>query len=344
MSKPKVLIVGCGAVGLTQGYFLSSGAEITYLVRPGRKPAFQAPKKLYDYKENALRVFDNYRVVESTSEVSGEEFKFVFDTLDGHTARSEGGAATLKAVGDLIRDHPATFVVYDAIGLDIEDYYAATMGIAKERLLLGISILAHQPTKSISLPANADGDLAGQADMLYSYGKGNFALIVVNSKPKLTKALGEMYSKHEKLRIQTLPGFVGSSGGLLGMVQLMAWCSDGFQPFDEFRNHKEVWNLMLKAQTEILTLPRFGWTGWLISRFIGSWATSKMFGMQIEGALPMLMHEFNAYHHGSKVVKQDLMALEDVVAEGEKGKHKMVALREICRRAEQAAARTASSG
>lgn len=74
MARPKILIVGCGAVGMTQGYILSSGADITYLVRPGRTSAFKGPKKLYDYKENALHTFDNYRLIESPSDVADEEF------------------------------------------------------------------------------------------------------------------------------------------------------------------------------------------------------------------------------------------------------------------------------
>jgi ketopantoate reductase len=59
MGVPEILIIGCGAVGLSQGYHLSFGAEITYLVRPERTSAFQSPKKLYDYKDYALRIFDD---------------------------------------------------------------------------------------------------------------------------------------------------------------------------------------------------------------------------------------------------------------------------------------------
>jgi hypothetical protein len=338
MSKPKILIVGCGAVGLSQGYHLSFGADITFLVRPGRKPAFQAPKKLYDYKENALHVFENYRVIESPSEVAGEEFLFVFDTLDGHTALSEGGTATLKAVGDLIRNREKTFVVYDAIGLNMEDHYAATLGISKERLILGLSMLAHQPTKSIPIPASADTQLTAQADMLYSATYGGKAVLgVPNTQPKLVKILGEAYSRNSNYSIKVLPGFVASAT-TLGMVQLVSWSADGFQPFEHFRANTELWNLLLQAQSELLNLPRFGWTGWLLSWLLGSWATAKMIAGPVESAKPLEYHAFNAYHHGAKVIKQDIMVIEEVIAEGEKAKHKMVALREICRRAEAKAA------
>ncbi|KAF1994060.1 hypothetical protein P154DRAFT_527301 [Amniculicola lignicola CBS 123094] len=336
MSKPKILIIGCGAVGLTQGYHLSFGAAITYLVRPGRTSAFQPPKKLYDYKENKLRIFDNYRVIESPSEVTAEEFYCIFDTLDGYTARSEGGMATLKAVGELIHDHPATFVVYDAVGLDIDVHYATTMGISKDRLTFAGSMLAHQPTKSISLPASADADLAAQADILYSYASGNYGLTMFNTRPNLTKALGKVYNKHEKLRIQVVPAFIAPTGTLLAILQLMSWSMDGFQEFAHFRSNKELWNLLLKGQKEILTLPRFGWTGWLLSWLLGSsWVTLKMMTEPAKTALPLQYHEFNAFHHGGKVIKQDIKMLQDLVAEGEKEDHKMVALREICRRMEK---------
>jgi hypothetical protein len=195
-------IVGCGAVGavgVTQAYLLSFGADITHLVRPGRTPAFEPPKKLYDYKENALCVFEGYRVIESVDEVVGKHFHCVLDTLDGYTARSEKGTATLRAVGDWIRGHPTTFVVYDAIDLDMEDHYASTMCISNERLTLVRSILAHQPTKMILVPASADAKLADQANILYSYIRGKYVLIVFNKWPKFTRALEDVYNKHEKL-------------------------------------------------------------------------------------------------------------------------------------------------
>lgn len=334
MSKPKILVVGCGAVGLSQGYHLSPHADITYLVRPGRSQAFSPPKKLYDYKANVLRVFDDYRLIESPSEVSGEEFYCVFDTLDGHTARSEAGTATLKGVGELIRQCQSTFVVYDAVGVDIEEHYATTMGISKARLLPAISMLAHQPTKIISIPPTADRNLIAQADLLYSHLPNDIGLMVFNTQTELTKRLEDVYNNNGKLRLQRLPGFSGQYVLLLGMLQLVAWNLDGYNEFSHFRNNSALWGLMLRAQKEILGLPRFGWAGWLLSWALGSWATAKMISLPVEAALPLLCHEFNAFHHGDKLVKQDVTVLDDLVAEGQRQGHKMVALSEICAKAQ----------
>lgn len=334
MATPKILIIGCGAVGLSQGFHLSAGAEITYLVRPGRSGAFAPPKRLYDYKTDKLHTFENYRVIESTTEVAGEEFYCVFDTLDGHTAQSEGGVATLKSVGDLIRNVPKTFVMYDAVGADIEQHYASTMGISKERLVLVLSMLAHQPTPMISVPSSANRDLIAQADLLYSHLGTDSGLAVVNKNAELTKKIEAVYNQNGRLKIQRQPAIVGDIV-MLAMVQLVVWHIEGWPESSRSLRSSKSWALLIRAQQEILSLPRFGWTGWILSWLFGSWATAKMIDNPIKDAFPLAYHEFNAFHHGNKVIQQDVQALEDLVAQGEKAKVKMVATQEICRQARE---------
>ena len=334
MSKPKILIIGCGAVGLCQGYHLSNGADITYLVRPGRSSAFAPPRKLYDYKTNELRVFESYRLIESASEVAGEDFYCVFDTLDGYTAKSEGGIATLKSVGDVIRNAPDTFVIYDAVGIGMEQHYASTLGIPQERLLFGGSMLAHQPTPSISIPASADRELIAQAHLLYSAFTGNAGLFIVNKDSKLTSKLEAVYKQNGRLGIQRFPKFFGGLV-LLGVMHLMVWNLDEWSEWPHLRNNTEVWKLLLRAQNEILALPQYGWTGWLLSWVLGSWATARLFTDPAAGAEPLNYREFNAFHHGGKVVKQDIQLLEELVAEGETVNQKIPAMREICQRTQE---------
>ncbi|KAJ4984277.1 hypothetical protein SVAN01_10246 [Stagonosporopsis vannaccii] len=335
MPKPKVLIVGCGAVGLSQGYHLSSGADITYLVRPGRKPAFTPPKQLYSYKQDDLYTFSNYRVIESVSEVSGETFEFVFDTLDGHTARSENGIATLRSIGELLNEpqNVDSFLIYDAVGLDIEDHYARTLRIPPARLFLVISMIAHQPTSQISVPASARKDLVAKADLLYAYNPPNVGLMASSAHPALLNRLETIYNANGKLTISRIPAFVISWLPSVIMLHVVTWNIDGFGPFSRLTANSELWALMLRAQSEILRLPRFGWVGWLLSFVLGSWATRKMNEPMLEAAKPMSYEEFNAFHHGGKVAKQDLTTLEDILREGEGLGRKMEALTEVVRRA-----------
>ncbi|CAG5141035.1 uncharacterized protein ALTATR162_LOCUS840 [Alternaria atra] len=335
MPKPKVLIVGCGAVGLFQGYFLSAGADITYLVRPGRRSAFAPPKRLYSYKDDELYTFESYTLIEDISEVEGEIFAFVFDTLDGYTARSEAGVATLSSVGKLLNEEQNAdcFVVYDAIGLDIELHYARTMRIASTRLFFAVSLIAHQPTPKISVPATANKDLITRADLLYSHGPPNIGLVAFNTHPALTAKLETIYNVNGRLTIRRIPALFSPWAPLLGMLHLMTWNVDGFGPFESLRRNNELWTLMLRAQAEILTLPRFGWTGWFLSFIFGSWATEKLNIPLFEGAKPLNCEEFNLYHHGGKVVQQDLKTLEELIADGERVGKKMPALKEVVGRA-----------
>lgn len=335
MPRPKVLIVGCGAVGLAQGYHLSFGADITYLVRPGRKSAFTAPKHLYSYKDDELHTFASYRVIESVAEVAGETFAFVFDTLDGHTARSESGVATLRSVGDVLAapQNGGAFLVYDAVGLDIEEHYLRETRVGPARLVLAFSMLAHQPTPLISVPAAANKELVARADLLFASSPPRTGLLVFNSRPALRKRIEGVYNANGKLVVGSLPAVIAPWAPLVAMLHLVTWDIDGYGPFEQLAANTELWALMLRAQSEMLNLPRFGWTGWALSWVLGGWATKKMNLPLVEGARPLRYEEFNAFHHGGKVSKQDRATLEDVLREGERAGRKMEALREIVRRA-----------
>ncbi|KAJ5058940.1 hypothetical protein J3E74DRAFT_455272 [Bipolaris maydis] len=333
MSKPKVLIVGCGAVGLSQGYHLSAGADITYLVRPGRKPAFLAPKQLYAYKTDKLHTFSSYRVIESVAEVKGETFAFIFDTLDGHTARSENGVATIRSVGDLINEpqNEECFVIFDAVGLDIDEHYMSNLRVPKSRLSMALSMIAHQPTPQISIPATASKDLVAKADMLYTTTMPGVGLMIGNTQPALVNKVSAIYNINGALTTKTIPAFIIAPFQSVVLLHLVVWDIGGSGPFSHLRSNSELWSLLLRAQTEILRLPRYGWTGWFLSLVMGSWATEKVMTTPAEGSKPLVYHEFNAFHHGGKVAKQDLMILEETLDDGEKSGTKMESLREICR-------------
>ncbi|PVH93277.1 hypothetical protein DM02DRAFT_604196 [Periconia macrospinosa] len=334
MAKPKVLVLGCGATGLTHGYYFSAGNEVTFLVRPGRKPASSPPKKLYNYEEDALHTFSDYRVIESTAEVQDTEFVLVFNTLDRHTARSESGAATLRSVGDMIRE-TSSFLVHNVAGPGMLDYYADTMGIPKDRHLIAVSMLAHQPTTKISFPKRAEKGVITQADMLYRPHAGGIGLVVFKSNAHLAKRLSEVYSHDDKLKVLIIPGFLEVCMDVF-MVQLTAWFVDGFRPLDQFRTNTMLWELMMRAQSDVLRLPKWGWLGWVLPWLLGSWVTEKyLFRPLADPMAPMPMHEFQSFHHGGKVVQQDLEYIMDLVEEGKEAGREMLALEELATKVEE---------
>ncbi|USP79379.1 hypothetical protein yc1106_06653 [Curvularia clavata] len=333
MAKPKVLVVGCGATGITHGYYFSAGNEVTFLVRPGRKSAYAPPKKLYNYEEDALHTFSDYRIIESTAEVQGTEFDLVFNTLDMHIARSKSGAATLRSVGDMIHK-TSSFVVHNVAGPGMRDYYADIMGIPKDRHLVALSMLAHQPTTKISFPERAERSIITQADMLYRPHAGGIGLVVFKSNAHLAKTLSKVYSHDDNLKVLIVPGFL-EVGVDVFMVQLAAWFIDGFRPFDQFRTNTILWTLMMRAQSEVLCLPKLGWLGWVLSWLLGSRVTEKyLFPLLADPMAPLPMHEFQSFHHGGKVLQQDLEYIMGLVKEGKESGREMSALEELATKVE----------
>lgn len=289
-------------------------------MRLGRKSAFIAPKDLYFYKEDALYTFSSYRVIGSASEVSGETFAFIFDTLDGKAARSEYGVATIASVGNLLNEpqNASSFQLYDALGLATDQHYVCTAQILADRLVFVESLLAHQPTSYIPIPSTANGDLVEKADMFHLVAMPNVALMVVNLHSELTKKIEASYAANGSWKIQSVPVLLFPAMSTLHLLHLVGWNLDGFKPFQELCKNTELWHLMLRAQTEILRLPRLGWLGWLMSFLIGSLAVMQMNMPLTEGVKPVVYHDSIAFHYGRKVAKQDRRMLEEVLTEGEK--------------------------
>ena len=222
---------------------------------------------------------------------------------------------------------------YDAVGLDMEEYYAETMRLPKERFIMVVSMLAHQPISLISIPPSANHALVAKADILYVPNSGDVGIMALKKRAELARRFKDMYEKNGSLKVQIMPGFLEQAMAVV-MMYLVAWKADGFQSLEHLRGNTELWNTILKAQNEILSLKRFGWTGWFLSWVLGSWATYKVMKAPAEGASPMDYREFNAFHHGDKVVRQDVAVLRDLVKEGEGEGKKMEALRGILGRVE----------
>lgn len=215
------------------------------------------------------------------------------------------------------------------------DFYADTMGIPKDRHILALSMLAHQPTTMISFPERAEKGVITQADMLYRPHAGGIGLVVFKSNAHLCKRLSEVYSHDNKLKVLIVPRFLEVFIDLT-MVLLAAWFVDGFRPLDRLRTNTMLWELMMNAQRDVLGLPKFGWLGWVLRWLIGSWVTENyLFRPLADPMAPLPMHEFQSFHHGGKVVQQDLKYIMGLVEEGKKVGREMSALEELATRVEK---------
>jgi ketopantoate reductase len=145
MTTSSVLIVGAGATGLPVGYHLGlAGADITFLVRPGRKGALGSTQQLYCYDDTELKTFGNYRVADDVTEQEGTGFEFVIITLDGHTSRTQEGTELLRGLGKVVRACDA-HVIMCAFGLGVREHHLQAPGIEEDRLTHGfLGMLSHQ--------------------------------------------------------------------------------------------------------------------------------------------------------------------------------------------------------
>ncbi|CAN7361431.1 hypothetical protein LJR153_002170 [Paenibacillus sp. LjRoot153] len=104
VNKPKILIIGAGAVGYSVGYHLHlSNTEITFLVRKGRKSTFDSPQKLYCYDDATLKDFHGYNVIEDVEKVKPQIYQFIIITQDGSASRMPEGIDLLTKLGNIVR-------------------------------------------------------------------------------------------------------------------------------------------------------------------------------------------------------------------------------------------------
>ncbi|WP_243789038.1 ketopantoate reductase family protein [Saccharopolyspora gloriosae] len=260
MSEPAVLIVGAGATGLPVGYHLRlAGAELTFLVRPGRKPAVEFPQRLYCYDDASLRTLDGYDVVEDAAELAGRSFNFVLITLDGHTARTEQGTAMLRGLGDAIRDSDA-IVIMCGFGVGVREHHLRELGIADDRLLHGfLGMLSHQSSAELPVHPPTDPARIAESTACYRHSPGKLGFRLESGNPAAAKRFAELYNSSGESRCTLMSRpmddiFSKVAFPVYGACELMGWAD-----FATVAKNKELWRLACDAQREILTLPQHGW-------------------------------------------------------------------------------------
>ncbi|MBB2948775.1 hypothetical protein FB565_008561 [Actinoplanes lutulentus] len=335
MNDTSVLVVGAGAVGMALGYHLRlAGAGVTFLVRPGRTAAFAAPRRLYDYNEATIKTFDGYGVIDDTADLVGRSFAFVLVTLDGHTSRTEQGAATLRAVGELIRDSDAV-VLMDGIGVGLREFYLETMGISGDRLLLGfLGMLAHQGSAGLPVPQQADGAAIAAADVCFVHPPNRTGFTIARGNPAAAKRFAALYDRSGVSRVGFLPAKVADVVGSAVFTIYAACDVAGWPPVADVVADRELWQLAVRAQREILRLPRNGWFGTVAAAVMGSRVTASIHVKQEKDMRPLDVAAFNRFHHGGKVRAQDMDVLRDFAAEGQRAGRPMTALRALLTRAD----------
>lgn len=329
MTTPSFLIVGAGSMGLVNGYYLQlGGADVTFLVRPGKKAASAPPALLYCYDDGELKSFDGYRVEDDVAALAGRHFDYAIVTLDFALCVSEEGTALLAALGRLFAE-TQTVVVIGGVGIGLREHYVHTTGLPEGRILNGcLGLLSHQPEADLPLHAPTDPAALGRSRMAFRHLRG-ISLVLDDMWPQTAQALADIYDRSGKsgcaiIGRAQLAVMTNSAFPVLAAAEIAGWVS-----MKELTGHEELWSLSCEARREVASLEEFGMDEETIARTMSNEALAEA---QIETeqlCLPLDYQAFNRFHHGGKVSAQDLEVMRNCARAGARQDRPMTALNRI---------------
>jgi len=335
MAKSSVLIIGAGALGIVTGYHLHlAGADVSFLVRPGRMPALQEPQVLYCYDDGELKHFSEYQVYDNVADATACGHDFVIVTLDGATCRGAEATALLGDIGAAMQGGNSIAVIS---GVGVREYCRETMQLAEDRVIEGTMGLLSYQTDRVTLPLRTptDPQRLAQASMAYHH-MGNNPGFMVSGTPKgPAKAFAELYnrsgvSKCSIVNAKLYAMFTSSIFAIMAMFDLAGW-----PDAETMAKDGELMSLGSTAMKEIMRLPEHGLMGRIGSLFISPKQLAKNNLKMEQDCLPVDYSAFNKFHHGGKVREQDISVLRRSLESGKAQGKSMPALSELLARYER---------
>lgn len=330
MSKPSVLIVGAGAMGMVTGYHLQlGGTDITSLVRPGRVEAFHPPKQLYCYDDGTLKTYANYRVIDNVADI-GHAPDFVLSTLDGATARTLESTALLGALGRAMASSPTVFIM-GGVGVGLREHVLQATGLPAHRLLnASLSMLAHQVSAGLPVLPPTDAAKLAQASVAYRHLGKQAAMVIDATYAEPAKAFAALYSRSGVSKAAVIPKtllsiMTNAAFPMLAASEIAGWPTvDGL-----VTQHRALWHLCCQAQGEVTRLKQHGWLGRGVAMIMGDGLSARIQRKVEQDAKPLDYQAFNRFHHGGKVALQDLQVMQNCMALGRQQGQPMAALGEL---------------
>jgi len=334
--RPHVLIVGAGAMGILTGYHLElANAEVTFLVRPHRKPMLEKPQILYNYNDNELKEYKGLRCLTDPSEMVGQTYDYIVVTLDGNALRSEAGETLVKSLGEAARGKE-TKVILGAVAFNPLPWFLETSGLLDKQVTNGVLGIEVYPTNGVTLPVNppTDPKLIAQADWAYVDCFG-YGFAVTDHSPSVAEGFAQLYSASRVSRCVIQPAAkydaeITSLFAFFAACNIMRW-----PPFKNIDTRSELWKTTIAAIKEIRGLGLYGGAGKAAANEVTEEGYAASLVSWGDGALPMDQQEFNRYHHGGKLNTQDRKILRDCLAYGESEGKPMIALKALIQRLEE---------
>ncbi len=332
MTKPTVLIVGAGALGVVVGYHLTlAGAAVTFLVRPARLDAMKPPQLLYCYDDAQLKQYSDYQTIAAVGEVAALRFDYVIVSLDGASCRSAEGTKLLHELGDALRTTSAIVII---AGVGVREHYLQTTRLPAERLMEGtLGCLSYQVQRT-TLPLHPPTDPAqlAKASLAYHHFPNKVGYMLAGQPAPAAKEFSELYNRCGVSRCSVM------NPKLFSMVctaffPMSAICDlAGWPDAKSMAGNQSLLALGSGSMREIIGLRHHGWLGKLVRPFMSENMLARLMSKLEQDALPLDFSGFNRFHHGDKVRAQDLQVMVDCLQSGLANGQPMTALKDLVQR------------
>ncbi|MDC0707535.1 2-dehydropantoate 2-reductase N-terminal domain-containing protein [Stigmatella sp. ncwal1] len=327
----RVLIVGAGSVGLIVGYHLSlAKADVTFLVRPGRVERLSRPQTLYCYDDNSLKHYEGYSVISDHADIAEGRFDYILITLDGASLQNEDGVALTKAIGKAV-EGTETKVIQGSMFVDSRRWFQSVSGLRDDQFTTGYFSFLSYPPSAVTLPLHGptDPELLAKADQAYYDNQA--AMMLDDSGPAVAEGFAELYNASGVSKVAIVPA-AGIAILANAIFAMFAGCDLlGWPKFSDIDPTDETWRLAIAAMKEIQTLSMHGEAGRQAAEATTEASVLEENVAMEKQMLPLDLQEFNRFHHGGKVNKQDRALLTASLAAGRAEGKEMPALTELLR-------------
>ena len=335
MPQPSVLIVGAGAVGVVVGYHLSlGGTAVTFYVRPSRVAAMHAPQRLYCYDDGTIKEYANYAVISTANEVEPQQFDFVLFTPDGAACHSPEGTQLLRELGAAILNTTAVMIMC-AVGIGLREHILAATGLPEERLLEGtLGNVGHQASAEMIQHPPTYPALVASASIAYRHFSGKVGFMLVPEPRATAQRFISLYDRCGVSRcVPTNAAMYRIYTNAFFAFTLSAELA-GWPDVAGLAANRRVMARCIGAMREIAGLPRFGWTGRIMRLLLSQTLLMAILRKVERDFLPLDFMTFNRFHHGVKVLAQDVEVLRNCLNEGRAHGRAMSSLDDLLRQFE----------
>ncbi|VEU21809.1 DEKNAAC102356 [Brettanomyces naardenensis] len=323
-----VLIVGAGSMGLTTGYHLQlAGANVTFLVRP-HHTELSRPQLLYLLNDNTVKKYTGYKYITDPAKIADSHYDYVVITLDAANLESETGTKLTKTLGQGVSKD--TKIILGTVGLGTRPWFLKTSGLAPDRVTNGaLGVLAYSPKEAkLTVHGKVDEEALNNSDQAFVYRSPN-SFVVDDIAPQVAKGFSQLYDRNgiSKCLVKPAEEYAASYDAfpiVLATLGLLSW-----PRFEEIDVKSDLWKLTTTALKEATELDIHGESGKELASKITEKSLLEMYLTSQKASLPLDTVDFDRYHHGGKVNKQNRGLLRRIIEEGDREGKDLAAVKKL---------------